>query len=785
MSTRPEVVLYSSLTDVDRLEYLAREGLDIAAIPTVPLRPMVEWAIKYFFESGCRQAPSREALLLEWGAVLEAEAIVLDDEQDETETMEWVVGYLKSTFVHLEWQQWTKRAAGDMATAFTDDRVQVLADHTAELGSLLSKVRSQSSETSGVAGIDAALRRYEERRAMESSAHGLMFGLTLVDQHTHGIHPGELAVMAAGPKVGKAQPLDTPVLTPKGWTVMGAIKVGDKVIGVYGDTIKVTHVHPSAVRDIYRVTMSDGSSTRCCGDHLWSIQGTRLHRAGNLTKWRTLSTLDLKALVDSGAKHSTFLPMAQAVRFAKTNKKLPIDPYLLGIILGKARVESHQLEFSSMTGEMRKMITPLLPEGSHLHEIVASKEGVTIKGEGHAKHPLTDALRTMGLAVDGPERFVPDCYLRASIKDRLRLLSGLMDSGKGLEMSSGYAAPIFTTRSEAIHDDVVELVESLGGTCVSAIKRKAGTPGVTNPSYTLRPRLPRGVEIFGLPTNRALAALGTARTRHNPSRRVVSVELDGRESAQCITVDADDGLYLTERYIVTHNSWVTAKAVLTEWTRGRRGMLFTLENSVEMTIDRMICLHAKVDYRQWQRGTCTTDQMDRVLAAREEMAAMIGDMIVVMPPVGRRTVDAMVREAGLRGADSITIDQLTFVESVGTAHKARHEVVRDIMHELKSSISTGNNKIPCLLAHQINREGIKAADKTGHLELFMLAESSEVERTADWVFGLYRSEEERRVDLAKLQVLASRREDINAWMMAYKPGEGTIETIREMEINRG
>src|SRR5690606_40673143 len=87
-----------------------------------------------------------------------------------------------------------------------------------------------------------------------------------------------------------------------------------------------------------------------------------------------------------------------------------------------------------------------------------------------------------------------------------------------------------------------------------------------------------------------------------------------------------------------------------------------------------------------------------------------------------------------------------------------------------------------LLAHQINREGVKAADKTGYLEMYMLAESSEVERTADWVFGLYRSHDERIAELAKLQVLAARREDITSWLMRYDPASGLIETHREIAL---
>jgi hypothetical protein len=142
----------------------------------------------------------------------------------------------------------------------------------------------------------------------------------------------------------------------------------------------------------------------------------------------------------------------------------------------------------------------------------------------------------------------------------------------------------------------------------------------------------------------------------------------------------------------------------------------------------------------------------------------------------------MVREARMRGADSIAIDQLTFVEPGSTKNRQGWEIIGDIMHDLKTGISTGRDKLPCLLAHQINREGVKAAEKTGHLEMHMLAGSSEVERTADWVFGLYRNSEDRIAEIAKFQVLASRREDVNAWLLAYSPATGMIQTMGEYAI---
>lgn len=234
----------------------------------------------------------------------------------------------------------------------------------------------------------------------------------------------------------------------------------------------------------------------------------------------------------------------------------------------------------------------------------------------------------------------------------------------------------------------------------------------------------------------------------------------------------------------TGKSFYHCFTVLNEWRKGRRTVLFTLENSVEMTFDRIACLGSGVDARAYQRGLCSPDEVDRVRAWVDQHGEdMRGVVEVIMPPEGARTVQAMVRQAQSLGAESLMIDQLTFVEHPSPGKKPRHEVLRDIMHDLKTSISTGRHKMSCLLTHQINREGQKAAEKADRLEMYMLAEASEVERTADQVLGLYQSGEMRVAQSALLQVLKARREDTNAWELIWRPASGIIQVTGEATLS--
>src|ERR1700751_5260698 len=70
---------------------------------------------------------------------------------------------------------------------------------------------------------------------------------------------------------GRAQPVFTKVLTPKGFRAIGELDVGDFVVGSDGRPTEVLGVYPQGFKEVYRVYTQDGSSTLASGDHLWSV----------------------------------------------------------------------------------------------------------------------------------------------------------------------------------------------------------------------------------------------------------------------------------------------------------------------------------------------------------------------------------------------------------------------------------------------------------------------------------------------------------------------------------
>lgn len=233
----------------------------------------------------------------------------------------------------------------------------------------------------------------------------------------------------------------------------------------------------------------------------------------------------------------------------------------------------------------------------------------------------------------------------------------------------------------------------------------------------------------------------------------------------------------------TGKSYGLAWAALAEHKAGRSVVLNTLENSVEMTVDRLACLACGVDSDRWQRGLCVPEEVEAVREWVEEMKAWDIPLWVLQPDLGQRSFEHMVREATLLEADSLMIDQLTFVEvERRDDRRSTQKQIGDALHRLKGMISTGHHRMPCYLAHQINRDGQKAAEKVGRLEMYHLAEASEIERTCDWVFGMYASKDQEIARRVMFQTLATRRASKKHWELGWEPEAGLIEVRQEITL---
>lgn len=228
-------------------------------------------------------------------------------------------------------------------------------------------------------------------------------------------------------------------------------------------------------------------------------------------------------------------------------------------------------------------------------------------------------------------------------------------------------------------------------------------------------------------------------------------------------------------------SWFGGNAAWNEFKCDRRVALVTLENDLPMTFDRLACLASRVDYERWQRGGANEGDILKVKLNLEMLQDSEKPPIVMMPEPGQRTVQSMVRKAVVLGADSLVIDQLSHIEhDPNLRSPKRNDQVASIMRDLKVAVNEGHDQIPVLLLHQVNREGKKESSRTGKYAMDHMSDSSEVEKSADFVFAAYQSDDDKAVEQAKLQMLKGRRVKLKDWLLWWRLGVGDIRVIREL-----
>jgi phosphate starvation-inducible PhoH-like protein len=376
---------------------------------------------------------------------------------------------------------------------------------------------------------------------------------------------------------GRSQPLDSLLMTPGGWRKMGEIKVGDFVIGSDGKPTEVIGVFPQGKKTVYRLTMTDGANVVGCGEHLWQVKTMEDKRRN-----RPPRVLETQEMLGNFRRHHQYryeLPVLSApTEFSW--QPVPIEPYSLGLLLGDGcisdktspgfttadaeLVTSLQAGLSGMSLQFRRksaidyvISNPLAGKGGNKFEAI--------------RNPLTQALRELRLAgTVSATKFIPETYLYNSAEVRIALLQGLLDTDGGPTTQEGRTCRIqYSTTSERLKDDMIFLVRSLGGVA-SWRKRKAEgrKPGLANgrpvpyrtDAYVLNIRLPENIKPFRLNRKAEIYEKGCGR----PMRFIKNIEYIGEAETQCIRVSAPDSLYVTDDFILTHNTLGDAFVILDE-----------------------------------------------------------------------------------------------------------------------------------------------------------------------------------------------------------------------------
>ena len=350
---------------------------------------------------------------------------------------------------------------------------------------------------------------------------------------------------------GKAQPLTSLIKTPGGWSFMGTMRVGDLVTAPDGTYTKVLGVFPQGKKQIYRLDFGDGRFTRCCKEHLWEVY---FETAAPENRWRVVNTEQLIQYFNSVKVPRVSVRLAQSEN--SPDLAYPMDPYALGVLLGDGGFTGTNLMLSTPDDFIVNEIHSLLPPDLEIKHRSKYDYGIAKKTGLYGDNPWIQILRGFGLfGKPSHEKEIPEQYLNGSTQQRLSLLQGLLDTDGTVQKSGSVS---FSTTSQKMAEQVQYLVRSLGG--MAALRPRTSTftyngekkEGRVCYEVDIRYKVPS--QLFRLPRKKD-------RTNDNNQYaaglklRITGIREDGIEEAQCIMVEHPDHLYVTDNFVVTHNTF--------------------------------------------------------------------------------------------------------------------------------------------------------------------------------------------------------------------------------------
>lgn len=401
----------------------------------------------------------------------------------------------------------------------------------------------------------------------KADVDALPTGAPLLDDITGigGFPVGRIIEVHGENATGKAQPLYSNILTPKGWVRMGDIQIGQEICAPNGTTTTVIGIFPQGEQDIYEITLDDKTTARCTLDHLWETFSGK----GDLSEILTVKEMMERGLKKSGGGRRFRLPKISPTKFEK--KSLDVDPYLMGLLLGDGSFVQNKVSISSSDEEVLNEVRKICERDYNDLEIVHARNydyRFRKKKKGSKKNKLHKQLIDYGL--EGRysyEKHIPEDYLYSSVEDRIELLRGLMDSDGTV---SGKCAASFSTTSKRLSEDFEFLARSLGFRCTTSSRTtrymaKTGSYVDGRPSYRSS-IIDFHINPFRLKRKAEKVDCSGANYSH---RYIESIAKVDRAEVQCIKVGHPDELYITDNFIPTHNTTIAMSAIAACQAQGK------------------------------------------------------------------------------------------------------------------------------------------------------------------------------------------------------------------------
>jgi chaperonin GroEL len=326
------------------------------------------------------------------------------------------------------------------------------------------------------------------------------------------------------------QPLYSKVLTPDGFVEMGSLKIGDKICGTNNSIQEVIDIFPKGLKRIYKMKFSNNRTVECCLDHLWNVY-TSHGVEKTITVKQLLESKIKKQQADGSFLHKYYTPITSVEFFSKDTE---LDPFLMGLLIGDGSLcSSGSIELSLGLNQEYVLEKLVLPENiKYIYTKDLKKNYLRIKFSRKEKNGPTmhEYIRRAGLLnKKSKDKFIPKEYLYSSHESRMRLLEGLIESDGYINARDRIE---YSTVSSQLCSDFVELMRGLGKQVNVTLKKRNGNSFSNNSIYAI-------TELKG--------------DKYGIKLKEIE-ETNEYTEMMCIKVSNPDNLYITDDYIVTHNT---------------------------------------------------------------------------------------------------------------------------------------------------------------------------------------------------------------------------------------
>ena len=400
--------------------------------------------------------------------------------------------------------------------------------------------------------------------------------------------PGRSKLITIQTGGGKLMLLTDHVRIPNGWKQIGDLKEDDILSMPNGDSARINKIYDREDQELFKITFADGRETICGKDHLWWVYSAHYQKGGiDPEEWNVLSTEQIKEICDyhrrlqmsrgipeNRVHYRLHIPLIDPTHSPDREMNLPIDPYILGVILGDGTIARNGSV--SVTKNDLVMIDELnkLVDKDNIHLVPRKSSDNKCpqwefrdKDSGSLYRKLHQNIVALGLnGKRAWDKFIPDSYLEGSFDQRLALIQGLMDTdgscGKSMERRG--AGIEYSTTSKILAEQVLYLLRSVG--CIAKLRKRQTyytyngqrLPGRESYRINVRSQIPS--LLFRSTTKKQYCKDEGQYNIKGLKLRITKIEELGiAEKARCISVEHPDRAYIADNFIVTHNTYTALK----------------------------------------------------------------------------------------------------------------------------------------------------------------------------------------------------------------------------------